>query len=131
MPYSDAEAQIVAEIAARFVEWGDDYSRGRAERWLYKLTSIHRIDPVGAWVYLRWQTGNPEAIAASFEDAGADKAMSRQAAEQRLSRALQAISVVDPLLAQSMRELFETHSPEAAAATERKIEDELAAIERN
>lgn len=114
-PHADNEAQIVAEIAARLLEWAEASSKPKVSQWLASLIAIHREDPAAMWLYVGWQTGDTAKIAASFENRAAGQALPRQAVQQATARAFEALARVKPELARAMREAFETHSPEAAA----------------
>ena len=115
-PAEKTEFCLVAEISARLLEWADLTSDPHVSRWLSTLLVLHRQDPGAMWLYLAWQTGDTARIAASFEERGTDAALPRQAVQQSTARAFEAMAKVRPDLARAMREVFESHAPEAHSA---------------
>lgn len=117
-PHQDNEAQIVAEIAARLLEWAELTSKTRVSLWLDTLHALRHADPAAVWLYIAWQTGDTSKIAASFDEQGNARALPRQAVQQATAKAFEAIAKVKPELAFAMRETFEMHIPEAEKTCE-------------
>lgn len=116
----DRGRKVRDEIAERLSEWASDAGgRARARRWLNMLGGIWSAGSSGPsmlWLYIAFQTGDARQIAASFEERGEAKAVPRQAAHQEFATALASLRQLSPPLALALRELYERHSPEAAAA---------------
>lgn len=108
------------EIVERLGEWRSfEGGEGRLARWLNMLGAIWSTGgggPAMLWLYIAFQTGDARQIAASFEERGEAKAVPRQAAHQEFTQALDTLRRLNPALARALRELYERHSPEAAAA---------------
>ncbi len=111
---------LASEVVALLSEWGaDEGGYMRAKSWLNTLGAIWSTGAAGPamlWLYISFQTGDANQIAASFETRGEAKAVPRQAAHQEFTQALANLRRLNPGLADALRELYERHSPEAAAA---------------
>lgn len=115
-----AREWLNSEIAERFAEWAS-YPGGpaRLKRWLNLLGAMWATGAGGPpmlWLYIEFQTGDARQIAASFEERGEARAVPRQAAHQEFTQALTNLRRLCPDLVDALRELYERHSPEAAAA---------------
>ena len=113
-------AELREEIVDRLNEWASEPGgRARARRWLNTLGGVWSTGAAGPsmlWLYIAFQTGDARQIAASFEERGEAKAVPRQAAHQEFTQALATLRTLNPSLSTALRELYERHSPEAAAA---------------
>jgi hypothetical protein len=105
--------QIVAEICARLIEWGEVASKAEATAWLITCVQLAKESPNAMWLYVTWQTGDASAIAKSFAALGAEAALDKQGVHQATTKALDRMGEVVPELAQAMRELYALHRCES------------------
>lgn len=99
-PPSSQQAALVAEICARLIEWrdGPPLNESTPFLWLLRLSSLAQDNPDALWLYLHIQSGDLSALTQTYQEQAANRATSRQAIEQKLSRATQSMSLHFPEL---------------------------------
>jgi hypothetical protein len=115
------EAQLVGEIAARFVEWGELASRTRASQWITTCAALQAANPAALWLYVNWQTGDSALIAKTFREIADETASKKQNAHAHQVRAFDAMARVLPDLAAQMRAVYLQHHCEAGPGNAKVI----------
>ena len=99
--HTTLEPALVAEICARLLEWrslSPALTESKPTLWLLRLSSLAQDNPDALWLYLSIQSGDLSALTITYQDQASLRHTSRQAIEQKLSRAHQAMSLHFPEL---------------------------------
>jgi len=106
-PTTPTETALVAEICARLIEWrdGPPINESSPFLWLQRLASLGQDNPDALWLYLHIQSGDLSALTQTYQEQASHHATSRQAIEQKLSRAHQAMSLHFPELQDALSHL--------------------------
>lgn len=100
-----SEAAIWAEIARRMIEAKEATSGHRACLMISKLHALTLIHPEAVWLVISLLTGDLTEITKSYSEMGKEHGRSKQGEEQSRARALAAIQLHFPKLAQAVIEL--------------------------
>ncbi len=99
------EAAIIAEIAARFLELKQVTSAHRAATLITKMHALKLCHHEALWIVMSLLTGDLTEITRSYSDMGAEHGRTKQGEEQSRARAIEAINIHFPTLAQAVIEL--------------------------
>jgi hypothetical protein len=101
------ETALVCEICARLIEWRTLHplTESTPFLWIQRIASLGQDNPDALWLYLSIQSGDLAALTETYEAQASQRASSRQAIEQKLSRASQAMSLHFPELAHTLASL--------------------------
>lgn len=106
-PATPTGTALVAEICARLIEWRDGPPLNESPPfiWLQRLASLGQDNPDALWLYLHIQSGDLSALTQTYQEQASLRSTSRQAIEQKLSRAHQAMSLHFPELQDALSHL--------------------------
>lgn len=99
------EGAIVGELARHFMDLKEATSAHRASMFITKLHALKQLHPEALWIVMALLTGDLSEITKSYAHMGREHAKTKQAVEQERFRALEAINLHFPHLAQAIIEL--------------------------
>lgn len=116
------EAALVAEICARLIEWrdGPPLNESPPFLWIQRIAALGQDNPDALWLYLHIQSGDLSALTQTYQDQASLRATSRQAIEQKHSRASQAMSLHFPELKSALDSLQSLCRPPRGINTKEK-----------
>ena len=85
------EAAIVAEIAARLIEWriaSGVLTESKPFKWIQRISALGRDNPDALWLYLHLQSGDLSALTDTYQQQAQERSLDRQAVHQRHQRAI-------------------------------------------
>lgn len=103
--HQDSEAQIVAELVQRMVEWSEITSRARVVKWLLHVSSMARTNQPALWMYLKLQTGDLSRVRESYTDQAQRQGVTKQAVHKLQCKTLDDLEQDKPILAKAIQSL--------------------------
>lgn len=110
----EEQSLIVSEICARLIEWRSLHPaliESKPLIWLLKLSRLAKDSPDAFWIYIAIQSGDPSQLTKTFQEQASERALDRQAIEQRFSRALSSMQLHFPELSSTISHLHHTFRP--------------------
>lgn len=108
------DAAIVAEIAARFIEWRTTpgiLTESKPFKWLQRIAALGRDNPDALWLYLQLQTGDLSALTDTYDSQAQLRLVERQMIHKTHKRALLDMALHFPELQATIQELDKTFRP--------------------
>jgi len=96
------EAKTTAEICTRFIEWRE-ISETRPQSWIFNTVRLLEFNPLAYKLYHQVISGDVMAITATFSEMCEYGCTSRQAAHKQFTKALDALDMFFPMVADAIR----------------------------